>query len=85
MRNCAIVLQIMDKPWDTPNGNRSFSDRLQLEAFNENYRVYARNHALPFVDHFADWQRLQAEDPTSIIALCPIQHRRQHGDQLASN
>ncbi len=60
--NAAIVLQVMDVPWDAPNDNRSFSDRPQLQAFNDNYRNYARQHALPLIDHNPDWLRLRDAD-----------------------
>ena len=61
--NCAIVLQIMNKPWDALNRNQSASVRPQLQTFNENYRAYASSHAFPLVAHYADWQRLQSEEP----------------------
>jgi lysophospholipase L1-like esterase len=59
----AIVLQIMNQPWDAPNGNRSYSDRPQLAAFTENYRTYAREHNLLLIDHAPAWQKLQDTRP----------------------
>jgi acyl-CoA thioesterase-1 len=69
--NTAIVLQVMDVPWDAPNGNRSFSDRPQLQGFNDNYRAYAHQHALLLVDHNPSWLRLKEADPTRYQAYLP--------------
>jgi acyl-CoA thioesterase-1 len=55
----AVVLQIMNVGWDAPNGNRSLSVRPQLDTFNDEYRRYARQHALPLLDHFPAWSRLK--------------------------
>ncbi|BCM92028.1 hypothetical protein IAD21_03907 [Abditibacteriota bacterium] len=83
--NSAIVLQVMDVPWDAPNGNRSFSDRPQLQGFNDNYRTYARQHALPLIDHNPDWLRLKDTEPDKYHTYLPDGlHPNKDGD-LAVN
>lgn len=67
----AIVLQIMNAAWDAPNGKRSLSSRPQLDAFNDNYRRYAREHNLPLIDHFPAWQQLKETDPDRFHGLLP--------------
>lgn len=57
----AIVLQTMNVGWDAPNGNQSLTSRPQLNAFNENYRRYAREQRLPLLDHYPNWARLKQE------------------------
>lgn len=79
--SAAIVLQVMDVPWDAPNGNRSLTDRPQLQAFNDNYRTYARQHALPLIDHNADWLRLKETDSDNYHAyLADGLHPNKDGD-----
>lgn len=83
--NAAVVLQVMDVPWDAPNGNRSLSDRPQLQTFNDNYRTYARQHALPLIDHNADWLLLRDKEPSRYHAyLTDGLHPNKDGD-LAVN
>ncbi len=60
--SCDIVLQVMNANWDAPNGKRTMSARPQLTAFNDNYRSYAKAHALPLIDHFPAWQALKEKD-----------------------
>jgi acyl-CoA thioesterase I len=67
----AIVLQTMNVGWDAPNGNRSLSARPRLEAFNEVYRGYAREHGLPLLDHYGAWSRLKREDPERFRKYVP--------------
>ena len=69
--SAAVVLQTMNVGWDAPNGNRSLSARPQLEAFNENYRRYARAHALPLLNHYAAWSRLKREEPERFRRYVP--------------
>lgn len=57
-----IVLQTMNVPWDAPNGNGSKRLRPQIEAFNDNYRRYAREHNLPLLDHYQNWLKLWQDD-----------------------
>jgi lysophospholipase L1-like esterase len=64
-----IVLQIMNIGWDAPNGNRSLSVRPQLLAFNENYRVYAKEQELPLLDHFIAWNQLKETKPEIFQSL----------------
>lgn len=59
----AIVLQVMNVGWDAPNGNKSFSVRLRLEEFNNNYRAAAKAHNLTLLDHYPNWLRLKETDP----------------------
>lgn len=56
------MLQTMNVGWDAPNGNRSLSARPQLEAFNEVYRGYAREHGLPLLDHYGALWRMVAPE-----------------------
>jgi acyl-CoA thioesterase I len=58
----AIVLETMNAVWDSPQGRKSESDRPRLEAFNDVYRKYARQHGLPLVDNYPAWLRLKETD-----------------------
>ena len=69
--NTAVVLQIMNVAWDAPNGNQSASHRPQLEMFNRNYRVHAREHSLPLLDHYPNWLKLKESEPEKFHALVP--------------
>lgn len=60
--NVTVVLQVMNVPYDAPNGNRSASSRPQLPAFNDNYRKYAQANNLPLLDHSIAWQKLKETD-----------------------
>lgn len=66
-----IVLQTMNVGWDAPNGKRSFSIRPDLEAYNNNYREFARTNGLPLLDHYATWKKLQDTDPKTYEAYIP--------------
>lgn len=60
-----IVLQTMNLTWDVsagPVGKTAASDRPHLADYYESYRKYAREHALPLIDHFQNWLKLQRED-----------------------
>lgn len=57
-----IVLQTMNVPWDGSTANGAKTARPQLEAFNDNYRRYAREHNLPLLDHYANWLKLWQDD-----------------------
>lgn len=59
----AIVLQIMNVPWDAPGDKRPASNRPQLEAYNDNYRRYAKEHGLPLLDHHPAYQRVLEKEP----------------------
>ncbi len=69
--HAAIVLMVMNVAWDAPNGNRSLSARPQLEQFNDNYRKYAKEHRLPLLDHFPNWQKLKDSDADKYHRLVP--------------
>jgi lysophospholipase L1-like esterase len=69
--NTAIVLQIMNVGWDAPNGNKSSSHRPQLEKYNLNYRLYAKEHNLPLLDHYPNWLRLKDSEPEKFQAFIP--------------
>ncbi|MEJ0000409.1 MAG: SGNH/GDSL hydrolase family protein [Verrucomicrobiota bacterium] len=58
----AIVLQIMNVPWNAPNST-ALTKRLRLETFNDNYRHYAQDHHLPLLDHYPAWKKLEDTDP----------------------
>ena len=66
-----IVLQIMNIGWDAPNGNRSRSTRPQLEAFNDNYRTYARLHSMTLLDHYPNWRKLKEAEPQVFQSYVP--------------
>ncbi|MEA3213533.1 MAG: acyl-CoA thioesterase [Chthoniobacter sp.] len=66
-----IVLQIMNANWDAPNGSGSAAHRPQLEAFNENYRRYAREHGVILLDHYQAWNRLKSANPKQFQAFVP--------------
>ena len=69
--NVCVVLQIMNAPWDAPNDKGSLSHRPQLEAFNDNYRRYAKEHNLTLVDHYPAWSKLKESDPKKYQAWVP--------------
>lgn len=66
-----IVLQIMNIAWNAPNGNRSESTRPQLEAFNDNYRTYARLHSMMLLDHYPNWRLLKETEPKVFQSYVP--------------
>ncbi len=66
-----IVLQVMNIGWDAPNGNRSQSTRPQLEAFNDNYRTYARLHSMMLLDHYPNWRKLKETEPQVFQSYLP--------------
>jgi alpha-L-rhamnosidase/acyl-CoA thioesterase-1 len=69
--NTTIVLQIMNVGWDAPNGNQSSSHRPQLEKYNLTYRLYAKEHNLPLLDHYQNWLRLKEREPEKFRAYIP--------------
>jgi acyl-CoA thioesterase-1 len=69
--NTTIVLQTMNVGWDAPNGKGSFSIRLDLESYNENYRRLARELGLPLLDHYAAWKKLKDMDPETYQRYIP--------------
>ena len=62
-RDAAIVLQIMNAPWDAPGDKRPGSSRPKLEAYNDNYRRYAKEQGLPLLDHYPAYKRLLDAEP----------------------
>jgi len=66
-----IVLQVMNIPYDAPNGNRSQSARPQLEQFNDNYRKYAADHHLALIDQYPNWVRLKEKDADKYHRFLP--------------
>ena len=68
---CDIVLQVMNAAWDAPNDKKSLGNRPQLQAFNDNYRTYAKSHDLPLIDHFPTWQQLKEQDVERYHRLVP--------------
>ena len=59
----AIVLQIMNVPWDAPGDKRPASNRPNLETYNDNYRRYAKEHGLPLLDHYPAYKRVLDAEP----------------------
>ncbi len=70
----AIVLQTMNAPWNPPEG-KGFKDsetnRPEIEAFNENYRVVAKTLGLPLVDNYPIWLKLKETNLPRYQALVP--------------
>ncbi|QYY37263.1 GDSL-type esterase/lipase family protein [Ruficoccus sp. ZRK36] len=66
-----IVLQTMNDGWDAPNGNRSRSVRPQLEAYNQNYRIYADKNGYDLLDHFIVWHALKLYEPQKYQEYVP--------------
>ncbi len=60
---CDIVLQTMNAPWDAPGDKLPGSNRPKLEAFNDNYRRYAKEHSFPLLDHYPAYKRLLDAEP----------------------
>lgn len=67
---CAIVLQTMNVPWDATE-KRSAGNRPQLEAYNDNYRQYAKKAGLPLVDHYQSWKAILDTDPDKYFRWLP--------------
>ena len=68
----AIVMQTMNCLWDAPKGMaRGDTDRPQMEAYNENYRAYAREHHLPLVDNYPAWLKIKQTDLSKLQELIP--------------
>ncbi len=66
-----IVLQTMNVPWNAPNGNGSATARPQINDYNDVYRRYARENALPLLDHFVNWSKLLKDDPKKYQSWVP--------------
>jgi lysophospholipase L1-like esterase len=69
--DAAIVLQIMNAPWDAVGDKPAASSRPQLEAFNDNYRRYAREHSLPLIDHYPAYKQLEKAEPEKFHKWLP--------------
>lgn len=69
--NAAIILQTMNVPWDAPNGNKSASNRPQLDEFNDVYRACAREQHLTLLDHYPDWVKFRDAEPDKFHAAVP--------------
>lgn len=70
----SIVLQTMSQCWDSPDepmGKKSASDRPHLEEYYSVYRRYAREQALPLLDHNLDWLNLQRQDEAKFKRWLP--------------
>lgn len=68
-----IVLQTMNPAYDSPRvpEKKYGGDRPQLEAYYDGYRDYARQHALPLVDHYPAWKKIQRDDPQRFEDMVP--------------
>jgi len=72
--NVDIVLQTMNPAWDSPaepSHKKYASDRPHLADYYEVYRKYAQANALPLVDHYPVWLKLQQQDPAKFQAWLP--------------
>lgn len=69
--DAVIVLQIMNVPWNAPNGNGSKTWRPELQSFNDNYRAAAKSEELPLVDHYPVWEKLLESDPETYHKYVP--------------
>jgi acyl-CoA thioesterase I len=58
-----IVLQVMNPPWDAPNGKLAASKRPDVNGYNDIYRAYAREFGLALIDHYPSWEALRSGDP----------------------
>jgi acyl-CoA thioesterase-1 len=65
-----IVLQTMNVPWDSPS-TAALSKRPNLEAYNDNYRQYAKTHGLPLLDHYPAWKHFEDTQPDQYHADVP--------------
>jgi acyl-CoA thioesterase I len=81
----AIVLETMNAVWDSPVGRKAESDRPQLEAFNDVYRKYAKEHQLPLIDNYPAWLRLRQADPERYKKLIPDGSHPNKDGSLAIN
>jgi acyl-CoA thioesterase I len=64
--DAAIVLQTMNAPWDSPKKDGSPSalqSRPNIDAYNDNYRVYAKEYGLPLVDNYPDYLKIRETEP----------------------
>ena len=68
-----IVLQTMNPAYDSPRvpEKKYGGDRPRLEAYYDGYRAYARQNALPLVDHYPVWKNIQREDPKRFEDMVP--------------
>lgn len=66
----AIVLQIMNVPWDAPS-TPALTKRPDLETYNNNYRTYAHDHNLPLLDHYPAWKHFEETEPDKFHADIP--------------
>lgn len=69
-----IVLQTMNPVWDAPDvpaERKSASNRPRLADYYEVYRKYAHEHGLPLVDHYANWLKLQQNQPEKFKKWLP--------------
>jgi acyl-CoA thioesterase I len=66
-----IILQTMNVPWDPPNSKFPAKSRPHLEAYNDNYRAFAKEHRLPLVDHYVAWKKLLETEPAKYHKQLP--------------
>jgi len=68
----AIVLQTMNAPWNAPTGFvDSETNRPNIEAYNENYRIVAKEKSLPLVDNYPVWLKIKESDPSTYHTMVP--------------
>jgi acyl-CoA thioesterase-1 len=67
----AIILQTMNVGWDPRPDHLPFSRRAKLEIFNENYRRYAREKSIPFIDNYPAWLQLKQQEPEKYRTFIP--------------
>lgn len=68
--DCAIVVQLMNPPWDSPGRHAAAIERPEITTFNEAWRDYAAHQRLPLIDHGPAWARLRA-DPEAFARAIP--------------
>jgi acyl-CoA thioesterase-1 len=66
-----VVLQIMNLPWDAPNGKGSKSSRPKLDDFNAIYLAAAKTKGLPLLNHWVTWTKLMKDDPDNYHSSVP--------------
>jgi acyl-CoA thioesterase I len=63
---------VTDHEWRVGCSNgKKVSNRPQLEAYNDNYRRYAKDHSPPLLDHYPNWLRLKETQPDQFQTRLP--------------
>jgi acyl-CoA thioesterase-1 len=75
---CEIILMTMTPGNKHPKGHRSY--RKDIEDHYAMYRDVAKKHDLLLIDHYINWQKLQAENESLFLEYVPDTiHPKAHG------